>query len=72
MAADPVTGGLAVADDLLKVGLQKDAQANTPAMEAAKVARELQALKDKIARLTAAAIAGNQKALDALEVLNSF
>ena len=53
MAADPVTGGLAVADDALKLGLQIDAQANMPAMEAAKVAREIQQLKDRINQLIA-------------------
>ncbi|MDR3427839.1 hypothetical protein [Silvimonas sp.] len=48
MAADPVTASLDVADDVLKLTAQKDAQANTAAEVAAKQARELQSLKDQI------------------------
>ena len=48
MAVDAITGGLAVADDAIKFGLQKDQQLNTPAAVAAKGAGEVQALKDAI------------------------
>ena len=42
-----------MADDLLKVGLQKDGQENTPQMVDEKVAKEIQKLKDRINTLIA-------------------
>ena len=48
MAADPITGVAAVADDVLKIGLQKDAQLNTASGVAAKQAGEVQRLKEQI------------------------
>lgn len=71
MAADPVTGGLTLADDVVKAGLQVDAQVNTPAMDAAKVAREIQAAISKVNLLVAAAAKGDRKALDALRIINA-
>ena len=71
MAADPVTGGLTLADDVVKAGLQVDAQVNTPATDAAKVAREIQAAISKVNLLVAAAAKGDRKALDALRIINA-
>jgi hypothetical protein len=48
MALDVITGALAVADDVLKVGLQKDAQLNAPAVVLAKQSAEVQKLKDAV------------------------
>ena len=71
MAADPVTGALSVADDLLKVALQKDAQRNTQAMVQALVAKRMQKVKDEVNDLVARAAAGDKEALDELQKLSA-
>ena len=48
MAADPITGVAQVVDDVLKIGLQKDVQLNTPAQVVVKQASEVQRLKEQI------------------------
>ena len=48
MAIDVITGALGLADDVVKAGLQKDAQLNTPAEVAAKVAAAVQAQREAI------------------------
>jgi hypothetical protein len=48
MAIDAVTAIASGTDDAIKLVLQKDAQANTPAEIAAKQAQQVQDLKDAI------------------------
>ena len=48
MAADPITGIAAVVDDSIKIALQKDAQENTPAQVAAKLAKEFETFKAEV------------------------
>ena len=48
MALDPITTGMATADDVLKLVLQLQAEKNTPEMIKAKIAAYQQALIDKI------------------------
>jgi len=69
MAADIATAAVSLADDALKVGLQLQAEENTPAQVQAKQARQLQTHKDAVLALVDAAEAGNTSALAALRVL---
>ena len=69
MALDVATAAVTLADDVVKAGLLVQAEENTPAMVAAKQAKQFQEHKDAVTALVIAAQGGNLNALAALRAL---
>ena len=67
MQIDPITGGMTLADDALKAGIQIQGERNAPAEVAAKQSAQVQARKDAILALITLAEKGDLSALSRRE-----